>query len=53
MTVGEREILFVDPKETDQLIGRVLAGKLIEIFFMEHLRISGYWRINRYLNFIF
>lgn len=28
MTVGEREILFVDPKETDQLIGRVLAGKL-------------------------
>lgn len=27
MTVGEREILFVDPKETDQLIGRVLAGK--------------------------
>lgn len=29
MTVGEREILFVDPKETDQLIGRVLAGNFI------------------------
>lgn len=29
MTVGKREILFADPKETDRLIGRVLAGKYI------------------------
>lgn len=34
MTVGEREILFVDPKETDQLIGRVLAGNLV--FFIDY-----------------
>lgn len=26
MTVGRREILFADPKETERLIGRVLAG---------------------------
>lgn len=30
MTVGEREILFAtDCKDTDRLIGRVLAGKLL------------------------
>lgn len=30
MTVGERENLFGDnPKETDRLIGRVLAGKYL------------------------
>lgn len=26
MTVGRREILFADPRETERLIGRVLAG---------------------------
>lgn len=29
MTVGRREILFADPKETERLIGRVLAGNEI------------------------
>lgn len=28
MTVGRREILFGDPRETERLIGRVLAGKI-------------------------
>lgn len=28
MTVGRREILFADPKETERLIGRVLAGNM-------------------------
>lgn len=29
MTVRRREILFADPKETERLIGRVLAGNEI------------------------
>lgn len=29
MTVGRREILFADPRETERLIGRVLAGMVI------------------------
>lgn len=29
MTVGRRENLFADPKETERLIGRVLAGNEI------------------------
>lgn len=29
MTVGRREILFADPKETERLFGRILAGNEI------------------------
>lgn len=36
MTVGRRDNPFADPRETERLIGRVLAGKMITMLLLIH-----------------
>lgn len=40
MTVGRRDNPFADPRETERLIGRVLAGKMITMLLLIHFSLS-------------